>query len=772
MAPGPRLLSREALLALAGAMLLSMAWFFPAWFEGRSQYSTDLVLAKEPWKSELGRAEGHPQNAQLGDLDAYFFPQLAFAVRERHERGAWPLWNPEIYAGTSLIGNPQVPLWNPFVRVLPWFQEAGAPFSPWRLALGLTWTGILRFVLCGAFAYLWLRRLGGHPLAAAAGALFVCAGPYASLWRFSTPEQVLSLMPMALSLLEGLRRGWHGPSVVGLALGWGLSCLGGYPQTSLILGLFLLVYWWSRTAAGTRRAPFLAAGTGLLLGTLLALPCWLPFVQFLGEASVGALRAAAAAAANRSATVGSEVLVVAIVLGAVGALLAPDTSRLRKGALGLLGASLLVTLLLEDGWRSSVVPLSTLPTDYVPGSVNSIEAGQCSLGFALLPVFLFVGLARRNLGTLCAIVLVLQLGTGSELCGLPVRNMLPLVDPTRFAVLLPLLVAIGLLPAWEGLRRLGLRELWLRIAIVPALAIALLPGIGWLPTLGPEDCYPSTTTIETLEHERASTPGFRLLVVDKDLLPVNAPLVYDLPLMLGADGMDPEHMVFLLVHLLPEGSYGLPRPDWTAGFLRLDLPLVDNLGVTHVLAPAGTARPAGFSEVSATGAVVLWRNDEAAPRAELLAEARSFEADRYGLLTMAPDAAVVLFGTPPPLPGPAMGTGSVRVAESGPDRLVLATEADGAAWLLLRAAWLPGWHATVDGAPVEVLRADFAFMGLALPAGGHEVVLHYRPWTYDLGLWAAGLSLFVLGCLLGFEARRALSRRSGSPAPAAGPDPS
>jgi len=69
--------------------------------------------------------------------------------------------------------------------------------------------------------------------------------------------------------------------------------------------------------------------------------------------------------------------------------------------------------------------------------------------------------------------------------------------------------------------------------------------------------------------------------------------------------------------------------------------------------------------------------------------------------------------------------------------------------LVLADAWDPGWRARVDGASVPVLRANIAFLGVALPAGHHTVELVYRPAEVSraLALSAVGL-LAVAGLAL------------------------
>jgi uncharacterized membrane protein YfhO len=37
------------------------------------------------------------------------------------------------------------------------------------------------------------------------------------------------------------------------------------------------------------------------------------------------------------------------------------------------------------------------------------------------------------------------------------------------------------------------------------------------------------------------------------------------------------------------------------------------------------------------------------------------------------------------------------------------------------------WKAWIDGRPAPVMRTDYTFMGVVLPAGSHKVTLRYQP---------------------------------------------
>ncbi|MBO4624281.1 MAG: YfhO family protein [Bacteroidales bacterium] len=55
-----------------------------------------------------------------------------------------------------------------------------------------------------------------------------------------------------------------------------------------------------------------------------------------------------------------------------------------------------------------------------------------------------------------------------------------------------------------------------------------------------------------------------------------------------------------------------------------------------------------------------------------------------------------------------------------------------------------GWHATVDGEPVELIRADWTLRAAVLPAGEHEVVMTFLPDSYRIGAAVSRVSSIVL----------------------------
>jgi hypothetical protein len=61
--------------------------------------------------------------------------------------------------------------------------------------------------------------------------------------------------------------------------------------------------------------------------------------------------------------------------------------------------------------------------------------------------------------------------------------------------------------------------------------------------------------------------------------------------------------------------------------------------------------------------------------------------------------------------------------------------------------WYPGWTATVDGQPARIWEAYTAIRGVEVPAGSHQIEMHYHPLSVTLGAWMLGLSVAGLAGL-------------------------
>ena len=71
-----------------------------------------------------------------------------------------------------------------------------------------------------------------------------------------------------------------------------------------------------------------------------------------------------------------------------------------------------------------------------------------------------------------------------------------------------------------------------------------------------------------------------------------------------------------------------------------------------------------------------------------------------------------------------------------------------------------GWHATVDGNPLDLFRADWTLRAALLPAGEHDVEMYFMPESYRLGAGISRItSILLLLLLLGSIAGAFASNR-------------
>ncbi len=118
--------------------------------------------------------------------------------------------------------------------------------------------------------------------------------------------------------------------------------------------------------------------------------------------------------------------------------------------------------------------------------------------------------------------------------------------------------------------------------------------------------------------------------------------------------------------------------------------------------------------------------------------------------------------------------GPPEILEDTPNKLRLRLNRPSAGHLVLARAFDPGWKATVDGREAPVLRANYAFQAVEIPAGPCEVELRYLPDSLVRGLWIGAASLLAAAaCVLSARRRHgaqaALARRppgrAGPPLP-------
>ncbi|MBE7473505.1 MAG: hypothetical protein DPW09_10980 [Anaerolineae bacterium] len=155
-----------------------------------------------------------------------------------------------------------------------------------------------------------------------------------------------------------------------------------------------------------------------------------------------------------------------------------------------------------------------------------------------------------------------------------------------------------------------------------------------------------------------------------------------------------------------------------------------------------------------SGDVKIYENLAALPRAFIVHQAEVVGSDDEAIAVMqspAFDPAAMLVrlrqGDEPVGPvsvGQPSANDQATIVKYEPERVEIVASLDSPGWLVLSDAYYPGWQATVDGQPVEILPVNIMFRSVTVPEGEHTVVFEFRPRSVWLGAWVSGGALIIL----------------------------
>jgi hypothetical protein len=432
------------------------------------------------------------------------------------------------------------------------------------------------------------------------------------------------------------------------------------------------------------------------------------------------------------------------------------------------------------------VGLDTLLADAVSPTTSPRRIWP-SLGAAILLWALFF-LGTRQLAAGLIAGLAASFATAWE-ASLPAATL---------ALALTAAAIVALAAGVGGLRSGKLsRELaWLLAAGVPLLVVAadlFFFATGFLLTSPPQTAYPSTALTQRLQALQESVGGGRMLPLNSDwslarpprvTMPPNAALAYGLHDVQGYDSLYLRRYKALANAI--QGADTSPRQNGNMLFLsNTPSPLFPLLGVRDlVTAGPAPATPGASQELD--GAAIThdpralprafvtrrWRRvpeDDSLPALAALAASSPTALREEAILSEADTASSSLATSPSAADtsssaSQSAAVGQAEITEATPNRMRIAVQSAAAGLLVLTDSHYPGWHARVAGAsgssPAPVLRADYTFRGVPVPAGASTVTLHFEPASLRLGLFLAALALSTASTILvGFF--RPLGKQSG-----------
>jgi hypothetical protein len=258
--------------------------------------------------------------------------------------------------------------------------------------------------------------------------------------------------------------------------------------------------------------------------------------------------------------------------------------------------------------------------------------------------------------------------------------------------------------------------------------------------------------IRTLTY--AAKPPARVELFDGSPLWNNGATMFEVPLATGDDAFAP-------YRLLQVRSRYANGPYWLRSNQVTDLRsrVLDFLNVAYILSSRRlTEQETAGSRLQLVEEIHhhrIYRNSSVLPRFFLAGETMAARdaADAFGKLSAVDLARVaVVEGLPP---RKTSFNGKVEVVAYSANRVDLATQTDGPAFLVSSETYHPDWAAEIDGKAQPIYITNGAFRGFPIPAGTHRVTMRFQPGLWKPAALAALAWVLCLACLLKRERQTA-----------------
>lgn len=205
----------------------------------------------------------------------------------------------------------------------------------------------------------------------------------------------------------------------------------------------------------------------------------------------------------------------------------------------------------------------------------------------------------------------------------------------------------------------------------------------------------------------------------------------------------------------PEG-YGAPEPKRLEEFhLANERAFYDLMGVSYYVRSGPAPYPDLERVAGGEGLPVLYRSSTAMPRAFVAHDARVLSDEEVLTRLRDPSQSFrkqVLLAEGAAVAGTDCAGSSATIVRARNNSVEIEAVACQDAYLVLADSYYPGWSADVDGAEVDVVRADYALRAVPLKAGTHRVTFRYRPASFGIGLSVTAVAAAALA--VAFRRRR------------------
>ncbi|HVM97232.1 MAG TPA: YfhO family protein [Candidatus Acidoferrales bacterium] len=703
------------------------------------------------------------------DVYAAHYPNIVYALRQLH-LGYGLLWNDLQNCGQPFLPSTLLGLFWP-LHVLFLFLDPNRVYfvaAAAHLALGGIGTYLLCQVLncsriasfCGAVAF----ALGGSAIHMAVWVPTTILATYACLpWAVYAGEIVLqrptvrsaALLGTVLSLqvFSGYPQiNWFTYLILGLRFAWELASAD-LPEPRRTAAAFAVGLALPLLLAGIQLYPMIDMASESVRNVELTAKTRSPFGVFTWEAFRRLLGMRAFAAG-----IGATLALIPVALAPIGLVGRPHL----RVTLFYLGIGALFLSMAFDSRVSDL--LRALP---LGRSFRFPERSLWGVGFASN---VCVGLGVDGLRRAAASKQRRLMSGLAMLAGVAGFYFLSPSGLTQYELYLlaSLTIAVGLAFVGPSASRFAL---WV-VPVVLVVNLLLISQHTELRLMTDAKALSGQSAAFDVARQRVTRQD-RIYIIGQNLdfsLIVKAASIFSVPSMDDYEPQTSQRYAELFVRML----YDVPMMSINMHVFRLrqvpaNRALFDLTAARFVVADtrargniSGAMQPP-LSPLWENGPVVVFENPQALPRAFFVPrlEVEPDPAQLLNRLASAPHdpRQVALVEAMPGdgfLGNSTTASGKVEIVDDRSEDLVLSVQASDEGFLSVQDQLYPGWSATVNDKPVEILRSNYAFRAVRVPAGESRVVFRYRPWSVRLGSAAtlAGLLLVVAVWRSGPTSRR------------------
>jgi hypothetical protein len=109
---------------------------------------------------------------------------------------------------------------------------------------------------------------------------------------------------------------------------------------------------------------------------------------------------------------------------------------------------------------------------------------------------------------------------------------------------------------------------------------------------------------------------------------------------------------------------------------------------------------------------------------------------------------------------------AAEIVDYAPERVEISVALESPGWLVLADTFYPGWQASINGQPAEILPVNLLFRAVEVPAGEHAIIFEFKPESARLGMLISGATVLLVGLVLAglvLKNRRGGAGRSRAP---------